>query len=1054
MQTVSGQATATTSGGSSGGSSGSSSTIPLKGETVSQYITRTKQSTPEALKSIKAADNQRKAAQIAAAKKQTVAEYVAKGGSLPGTKTEKERLLQQQEARNVIAKKFGVTNTAEYLAAGGYLPGTKTQQEATEQQKQAEAYLLSKTEKSTLKTVKKEEPSLILTGTDVTLKGNYTSEPKSVTEARAKQTDTIGKTPFQTTGYEYTEYERPRFTWGEFKENPIKEIRELPTVLRDVSERARTKQLQIDPTRSSGPAFAAGIAVGVIDPVLHPVEFVKSYYSLGKGLLTDPRGTTQGIVQQIKLNPEKEAGKFIGNIALFKGLAYGIKKAPVTIETESYNFKVQGGGQVKSSTVGVKVGSKGYTVASRVKVDPSVTDVATGQPVSTKVSSGLPFVTDTYSSYSIGSPNKLSYSSRAGALNQPIPFSDLAGSQTQPLTASGGKAIRSGVLDYSPEEIARVESNVRLAYSLGTEKGLPVKEFVVNIEGVKNPATVSKMVEGFVGDQGIIYGSLTTKQLPGEISGPYSLDYLKDVRTGGTVGLQSFQNVKQGDIDVTFPGLTVAEIKPRIAEFTKQLQARGENVQVSPTGKGTVIEFKPETTGKQGEKFLEAKSGIDQEAAGLEDQAPAAYLGINFADIKAGQKPTSVPFGETRAITAGEQLQRKGAGATIMSSGLPGETPSFSEAGILGKQGNPRGLKDTAGFVQGAAGIIEIKQSSINPFNRIRGEASKKQLSKFLSSYTPEQQTDILNKLDQITGSEGIKVELGTTSSQANTGSSGLSSLIIKTIPSSSFSSTGISQSVSITPSTIYAPSLSIVSKVPTSSISTEYATSKGFSLSSSDRAKLEPYIGFRSPSKSPKEESPSPSPSLATSRSSSSGSSGGSPSPFIPSPSPIPPSPSPSPGPGSPSPGLGSPSTTFVPLPDQNKPIPKFFSMFDNKKKETKGSFEVLVRRHDMFKRIATTDTAAKAIYLGKFRVENTAAASFKVKPMGSQSTGSIRTAAKRLLPSTNFYESKKDPFTFIEKKERRIKSAGEKREITYTGIFASRSKGSKTKKRFLEIF
>ena len=92
---------------------------------------------------------------------------------------------------------------------------------------------------------------------------------------------------------------------------------------------------------------------------------------------------------------------------------------------------------------------------------------------------------------------------------------------------------------------------------------------------------------------------------------------------------------------------------------------------------------------------------------------------------------TSVPFGKTSAITAGEQLQRKGAGATIMSSGQPGETPSFSEPGVLGKQGNPRGLKDTAGAVQQAAGIIQIKEGSINPLQRVQAAKGKKDLATF-----------------------------------------------------------------------------------------------------------------------------------------------------------------------------------------------------------------------------------------------------------------------------------------------------------------------------------
>jgi len=105
-----------------------------------------------------------------------------------------------------------------------------------------------------------------------------------------------------------------------------------------------------------------------------------------------------------------------------------------------------------------------------------------------------------------------------------------------------------------------------------------------------------------------------------------------------------------------------------------------------------------------------------------------------------------------------------------------------------------------------------------------------------------------------------------------------------------------------------------------------------------------------------------------------------------------------------------------------------------------------VLVRRGGLFKRVATRQTAEGAVAFGKFRVETTAAASFKINPLGSRSSESVTSAASRLLPGGNFYQSKKEGLTFIEKKERRIKSQGEKKEITALGIFASRT--GKTKK------
>ena len=1011
--------------------------------------------------------SQQQTAQQQTAQNQTVAQYLARGGSLPGTNTEAQRLQQQQQARNVIAQKYGLKTTAEYVAAGGYLPGTKTQQEATEQQKQATGYLRYKQQKKDAlsKNIKvlKQDPDILLSGVDNDPnKGNYTVVPKDIAEQQQRNINNLGIGKPKEKEYSIiTEYDKPKFTWAEFKKNPVSEIKEIPEVLRAYSTREHSKQLGDVATynRPSATALAAGIVTGYIDPILNPIEFVKGAYQTTKGLLTDTYKTVDQIKTQFTLNPEGATGEIIGQVALFKTVAVAIKKLPVKFEVESYTFTTEGGGKVTVKTGGVKIREKGYPLGSKTTVDPAITNVE-GGVVSTKVIENLPFKTDPYTAYSVIKPNVYTYSTRTGALNQPVAFGELGGSQTQPVTATGGEVIRGGLIDYSPAEITRVESNVRLSYHLGTEKGQPVKEFIVNIEGVKDPTATTKAVEAFVGEEGVIYGSLVSKELPGETTGPYSLSYLKDVRTGGNVKVSQFQNVKQGDVDIIFPDLTVAEIKPRVAELTKQLQTQGENVEVSPTGKGTIIQFKDTAPGVDN-KFLEVKSGIDQAEAGLADEAPAAYLGIEFPDFHKGQVAKTVPFGKTRAITAGEQLQRKGAGATIMSSGQPGETPSFSEPGVLGKQGNPRGLKDTAGAVQQAAGIIQIKEGSINPLERVKAVRGKRDLANFLESYTPEQQTDILNKLDTITGSEGSKIKLDPTSSKIPEGeSTGSPGVIVSDLGYSSSFNKGPSPTTSPTSTTSKISSSLPVSPQP-SSIEIRQSL---LSLNPSEQSKVEYYIGFKSPSSpiSPHTESPSPVTSSypSSSGSSSPSSGGGSPSPIspspvspTPSPSPTPISPSPSPSPVSPSPGPTSPSP-YPFIPPQEKPIPKVSPFFKLKDDDSQGSYEVLVRRGGLFKRVATRQTAAGAVAFGKFRVETTAAASFKINPIGSRSRESVNVAASKLLPLGNFYQSKKEGLTFIEKKERRIKSQGEKKEITALGILSSKTKQIKKKKGFFGGF
>jgi hypothetical protein len=104
------------------------------------------------------------------------------------------------------------------------------------------------------------------------------------------------------------------------------------------------------------------------------------------------------------------------------------------------------------------------------------------------------------------------------------------------------------------------------------------------------------------------------------------------------------------------------------------------------------------------------------------------------------------------------------------------------------------------------------------------------------------------------------------------------------------------------------------------------------------------------------------------------------------------------------------------------------------------RGGYEVLVRSKGIFKRVATTKTVGEAFTAGRMKVQNTAAASFKVKPINQGEN--INAAGKRLLPSNVYYESKKEPGTFIQRREKRISTAGEKREITFKGIFSQKTK------------
>ena len=118
--------------------------------------------------------------------------------------------------------------------------------------------------------------------------------------------------------------------------------------------------------------------------------------------------------------------------------------------------------------------------------------------------------------------------------------------------------------------------------------------------------------------------------------------------------------------------------------------------------------------------------------------------------------------------------------------------------------------------------------------------------------------------------------------------------------------------------------------------------------------------------------------------------------------------------------------------------PTPKIYS------NKNKGGYEVLVRRNKMFKKIGTAKTIEGAFNIGRMKVQNTAGASFKVKAINSGGE-SITSASKRLLPAKSFYESKKEPGTFIQKRGFRISTPGEKREITFKGIATQKFRKNK---------
>lgn len=713
------------------------------------------------------------------------------------------------------------------------------------------------------------------------------------------------------------------------------------------------------------------------ETVMFPVDVAKETFK--------PEGRFASVGEELKSNPGEFAGKTAGSgfmLGKFFGLGKRFKKSSV-------NF-----GELAKEPASIpEVKSVSGEPRGMVSTDFVVKDASRPGKVSTisfeAGSRSLPLFSKTEGEgVKVGGPrvkNKLAKGS-------------LADSVDMPATPTKGKILIEG-LDLSPQEKTRVRSALDVTRAGRSEKGLPVKDVLFKIEDLKNPKKATKTIEGFISEEkGVVFGSATTQQLP-----------------------KKHQNKIIGDVDIFLPEGGSESINPKLEILAKKLRKGGERVRISPSNPH-VLEFT-----KSRKKLLEVKLGTEPGADGS-PIAQTGFLGIEFANLKGGEKPKgTVPFGKARAIKAGEQLSRKAAGATIVSPGdLKAETPSFEGPGMLGRQGGsqPRGLKDTAGFIQEGEGIIDIKQSKWNPVEKWRASRMNIGLQKFFGTYTAEQQADIRAKIDDTTGKKTFKLSIG----------GGKKKEIIPdlVIGEKSFSPSPAVRGKDVSPSRFS------ISESPGSAKKSESL----YDISSPGKKSQSPF--GKSPSKSISPSgSASGSPSLSPSSPSPSKQS--SPSPKIPSPS------SPSPG-LSKSPG-SSPSPMMSPSPSSPSPgrskspsIPSF-SLSQNKS-QSKGSnvfssfsrgFDVFVRRGGKFFKVSRDSLPKEdAFNLGAFTVGNTAAATFELRESNRPAKGKFH---KRIFVSDFENKSKSDRFLrFVEKPGRRIKSAGELFQITYKGINARR--------------
>jgi hypothetical protein len=226
---------------------------------------------------------------------------------------------------------------------------------------------------------------------------------------------------------------------------------------------------------------------------------------------------------------------------------------------------------------------------------------------------------------------------------------------------------------------------------------------------------------------------------------------------------------KVGASEVISPGGKIIKIiepikqkkSTSINEITKEEIKTNKNTGIEDTGKPFVSKFNQmwenlgqkesgleslplkqvRIIGKPGERQLFKEESVkDVEGTKfIKEASPLEQKGFNLEkDIKKREELKKQQKSSVRKTTNEKYIIRE----------KIGETKSFSEPGILGKQGEKqRGLKDTAGQFRIGLGIARIKSQSWNPLERARAVKGREALKRDLATYTKEQQKDIRAKM-------------------------------------------------------------------------------------------------------------------------------------------------------------------------------------------------------------------------------------------------------------------------------------------------------------------
>lgn len=569
-----------------------------------------------------------------------------------------------------------------------------------------------------------------------------------------------------------------------------------------------------------------------------------------------------------------------------------------------------------------------------------------------------------------------------------IPFLDITQPVAAPRTASATKAL-TDLIETTPEDVKRVAETQSILRQQRRNPGEKVDKLILNLEEpLNNPKKSARIIDVARSEEGgIIFGSTLFQQLP-----------------------EGFRR-QTGDIDVIFPRKTEQELFIFTQNLAGKLRNAGEDVRVSEKNP-LIIER------TSGAKLLEAKSGVNPSELSGPEVANVGGLGFDFPNLKRGAIGDTVPFGEGKAILAGEQLIRKGVASTFFR-GLDERAPEpFQEGGIfpIGRR-----TKDLPDFVLQTRGLIAIDKASVNPFQQARALKTEAALEDFLGTFKPEQRLFIEDSIAKNTGKPIEIIQSFEPSPRARSpGFSPFGRSPAQVFEE--FSSSRLSEFENdFSPSARFAsPSIS-----PRQSIFSDFGSpSSRFNSPSSPSARSpSPRMGSPfsplSPNQSPSEFlSPSPSFSPSPSRF-------GSPSSiFSPSPSPRSPfSPSPSPSPNSP---FTPPTSAFG-----------FFPRSRSPRETEQEAYDVYLRRGDKrgdkFVKIADDLPYNKAVAFGANAADGNIENSFRVVRDGTTKESDDFFApdlSKFRFPKGN---TKLPTGTFVEKNMFRLDTQNELDQISY---------------------